>query len=74
MKGQLLSTGLALGDRKDKCNPLRWHKVVLNLPGAEYYVPRFPKAWKAQDADLKHLAAALLQYVDDLRAAGATEE
>jgi hypothetical protein len=73
IKGQLLATEVVMGDRKDPINPFRWAEVVLNLPGTPKYNPGLPRVWKAQDKNGARLAAALLQYVDDLRVAGASD-
>ncbi len=72
-KGQLLATEVVLGDRHDPGNLFRWEKVIPNLPGSEHCEPRFPRLWKAQDADSRRLVVPLVQYVDDLQVAGSTE-
>lgn len=74
IKGQLLTTEVVTGDRHDKSNPFRWSDVVLNLPGMDSYDPRQPRVWRARDSDLKQIAAILVQYVDDLRNAGPSEQ
>ena len=73
IKGQLLATEVVLGDRQSPSNPFGWKKLTLNLPGMPNYDPQQPKVCRWKDETCKSLAAVLVQYVDDLRAAGASE-
>ena len=54
------------GDRNDPKNPLRWSKVVCNLPGGENYNPTLPWVYKYDELE-KKLAAFFECYVDDIR-------
>ena len=63
---------LFLGDRLDNTNVFRWKTVKLNLPGDPNYDPREP--WVSRLREDGVLAAALSDYVDDLRNSGPTEE
>jgi len=74
IKGQLLATEVVLGNRLCLSNPFRWKVLALNLPGMPNYDPQQPKVCRWRDGTCKHLAAVLVQYVDDLRTAGATEQ
>ncbi len=60
------------GDQKDPTNPFHWHRVLLNLPGDKNYDPRKPRLSKLQGVS-DNLAAQILSYVDDMRAAAGTE-
>lgn len=54
------------GDRHDPNNPLRWSKVMCNLPGSENYDPTMPWVYKYDELG-KKLAAFFECYVDDIR-------
>ena len=54
------------GDRRDPSNPLRWDRVVLNLPGALDYQPDEPEVYRYDDLNRKK-AAFFETYVDDIR-------
>ena len=54
------------GDRRDPKNPLRWDRVVLNLPGALAYKPGDPDVYRYDDLNAK-IAAFFETYVDDIR-------
>ena len=54
------------GDRHDPNNPLRWSKVICNLPGSEKYDPTLPWVYKYDELG-KKLAAFFECYVDDIR-------
>ena len=60
------------GDRKDLDNPLRWDKVVMNLPGSEDYDPSMPWVYK-WDSVNGRLASDFACYIDDIRGLGGTE-
>ena len=54
------------GDRRDPLNPLRWDRVILNLPGALDYQPDEPDVYRYDDLNRKK-AAFFETYVDDIR-------
>lgn len=60
------------GDRHDAKNPLRWAKVILNIPGSAAYQPSMPWVYKAKTDG--SIANDFRAYVDDLRATGSTAE
>ena len=60
------------GNRLDPANPLRWERIVLNLPGSLQYNPSKPWVYKARVDGT--MASDFRGYVDDLRATGPTEE
>jgi hypothetical protein len=61
------------GNRLDPSNPLRWDKIVLNIPGDPAYNPTKPRLFK-WDSLLKCIAGDLIAFVDDLRASGCSIE
>jgi hypothetical protein len=63
---------LALGDARDPTNPMQWHSIRLNLPGAEGYTPTLPCV--SQITATGATAGTFKRYVDDLHTVGATEE
>jgi len=73
IKGFQLALESALGDHADPNNVFHWTEVILNLPGQPTYDPTKPKVWKLNGVTGR-MAAALLSYVDDLRAIGCTWE
>ena len=60
---------LARGPPDDATSPLRYDKVVLNLPGAADYDPTNPRVQKINNGTGK-VAGDLTTFVDDLRAMG----
>ena len=54
------------GDRKDPKNPLRWDRVILNLPGSLDYKTGDPDVYRYDDLNDK-IAAFFETYVDDIR-------
>jgi hypothetical protein len=62
----LLGEEIIRGDRMSVTNPMRWDKVILNLPGTRSYDPSRPWLYK-YDSVNNRLAAFLVSYVDDLR-------
>ena len=54
------------GDRKDPRNPLRWDRVILNLPGSLNYRPDKPAVYRYDDLNQK-IAGFFETYVDDIR-------
>jgi len=57
------------GNEKEKSNPLRWDRVILNLIGNPDFNPSLPNVFKWND-DVQRLAGEIKAYVDDLRALG----
>jgi hypothetical protein len=66
VKIYLLGEDIIRGDRKDERNPMRWDKVMFNLPGSKGYDPTRPWIYK-YDMKNQRLAAFVVSYVDDLR-------
>jgi hypothetical protein len=54
-------------------NPLRWDRVVLNLPGSRDFDPSLPRVAKCNDI-WNSIAGDVLAFVNDLRASGPDEE
>ncbi len=54
------------GDRLAKNNPLRWDKVVLNLPGDKAYDPTLPWVYRWNE-ETQSIAGYFGTYVDDIR-------
>ena len=63
---------LIRGDRLAQDNPLRWDRVVMNLPGEKTYDPSMPWVYKWDDID-ERLASDFICYIDDIRGIGGTE-
>jgi hypothetical protein len=61
------------GNRHEAGNPLRWDKIILNLPGDPGFDPTFPEVMK-WDSMFGRLAGDLIAFVDDLRISGYSEE
>jgi hypothetical protein len=61
------------GDRRAPGNPLRWDRVVLNLPGSKEFNPSRPRVAKWNDL-WGGIAGDVLAFVDDLRTSGPDEE
>lgn len=57
------------GNEKEKDNPLRWDRVILNLIGNPDFNPALPNVFKWNASTLR-LAGEIKAYVDDLRALG----
>ena len=57
------------GDETSLNNPLRWDRIILNLPGNEDFNPSLPFVMKWNDV-VKRQAGNLIAYVDDLRIIG----
>ena len=64
---------LICGDRKARDNPLRWDRVVMNLPGSESYNPSMPWVYRWDD-EKEAMAAFFGTYIDDIRSGGPTEQ
>jgi hypothetical protein len=64
----LMAKYLSYGERSDPNNPFRWERMVLNLPGSEYYDPSLPWVMKVRSDG--HLACEVFVYVDDGRITG----
>ncbi len=54
------------GRRMEKGNPLRWDKVILNLPGDPSYDPAKPRVYK-WNSETNSIAGSFGTYVDDIR-------
>ncbi len=61
------------GNRLAKGNPLRWDKVILNLPGDTGYDPTKPRVYK-WNSETGTLAGSFGTYVDDIRTQNQTED
>jgi hypothetical protein len=61
------------GDRRAPGNPLRWDRIVLNLPGLREFDPSLPRVAKWNDI-WNGIAGDMLAFVDDLRASGPDKE
>jgi hypothetical protein len=61
------------GLNTDNKNELRWHVIVLNLPGSPTYDPSRPRVYK-WDSKEKRIAGDFIIFVDDVRATGQTTE
>jgi hypothetical protein len=57
------------GDCQAPGNPLRWDRVVLNLPGSREFDPSLPRVAKWNDL-WNAIAGDVIAFVDDLRASG----
>ena len=57
------------GSQKEKDNPLRWDRIILNLMGSTSFNPSLPTVIKWDDK-LNRMAGELVAYVDDLRGIG----
>jgi len=64
-----LSEEFIRGDEKSLVNPLRWDRVILNLPGNENFNPSLPYVMKWNDV-VNRQAGNVIAYVDDLRITG----
>lgn len=60
------------GNRLDPQNPLRWDRVIMNLPGQEGYDPTRPWVYRWCDR-MCDLAAFFGTYVDDIRTGAGSE-
>jgi hypothetical protein len=58
-----------VGDRLCKDNPLRWDRIILNLPGDSIYDPSLPTVMKWNDS-VGRIAGDIVSFVDDLRLTG----
>jgi hypothetical protein len=61
-----------LGDPEDESNVFRWNRVIVNLPGSEWYDPSKPLIYKVRVDGT--IAAEIVGYVDDNRVTSSTEE
>ena len=61
-----------LGDPRDRDNVFRWIKLLENYPGSPNYDPSKP--WIARLRYDETLACVVVDYVDDYRGTGPTEE
>jgi len=73
IKGLLLALEFIRGDHKDPNNPFHWDDIKLNLPGQQNYDPSKPRLQRLKNA-ADSLAALIISYVDDMRAAGSSAE
>jgi hypothetical protein len=64
-----LALEMAVGDRRDKKNPMRWDRVRLNLPGDPSFDPSLPFVMKWNEL-VKKIAGDLEGFMDDLRTSG----
>lgn len=71
IKGLLLALELVKGDPSCQDNPFHWDQVVLNLPGMPSYDPRQPMLARMSG---DRLAALIITYVDDMRAAASGKD
>lgn len=56
----------ARGHRLHADNPLRWDRVILNLPGATDFDPTMPTVMKWDDL-VQNIAGDIVAFVDDHR-------
>ena len=54
------------GDRRDPLNPLKWDRIILNLPGSLEYKPEEPDVYRYDYLNRKK-AEFCETYVDDIR-------
>jgi hypothetical protein len=73
VRNYYLAEEIVRGDRLDASNPLRWDRIILNLPGDPKFNPSLPRVFKWNDV-IKNFAGDLQAFVDDLRASGFSEE
>jgi hypothetical protein len=73
IKGFQLAMEVVRGNRRSFRNPLKWTRVKKNLPGSPSYDPTKPFLWRTK-SDNEEIAALIIGYVDDLRAADSSEE
>jgi hypothetical protein len=66
VRAYLVSEDVIKGNRHSTSNPLRWDKVIFNLPGALDYNPIQPWMFRF-DSTRQIMAAFVISYVDDLR-------
>jgi hypothetical protein len=59
----------ARGNPLDKDNPMRYDRVILNLPGDPLYDPTLPWVMKWNDLVMR-IAGDIITYIDDCRASG----
>jgi hypothetical protein len=71
IKGLLIALEFVRGHRCCKSNPFRWDRLEINLPGDPGYDPRRSKLSRLSEG---HLAALIITYVDDMRAAAGGEQ
>ena len=64
-----LSEEFIRGNEKSLENPLRWDRIILNLPGNENFNPSLPYVMKWNDI-VNRQAGNVIAYVDDLRIIG----
>ena len=64
-----LSEEFIRGNEKSLSNPLRWDRIIVNLPGNEDFNPSLPYIMKWNDV-VNRQAGNLIAYVDDLRIIG----
>lgn len=72
VKMALVAEEVMKGDRHDTKNPFHWSRVRLNLPGTKDYDPTQSWIMKVRLDGLS--ASELFTFMDDERAAGATED
>ncbi|MGA0861210.1 MAG: hypothetical protein ACO3R2_16720, partial [bacterium] len=71
IKMSLIAEEVIKGDRHNPQNPFHWERVQLNLPGATDYDPT--KSWIMKVRRDGRSASEVFTFVDDERAAGATQ-
>jgi hypothetical protein len=64
-----LAEEFVIGDHREPRNPLRWDKIVLNLPGMANFDPRLPWIYK-WDSERQCISGAVVTFVDDGRGSG----
>jgi len=73
IKGLLIALEMVKGNQWDEHNVFKWGSVQLNLPGDACYSPSKPRLSRIK-LNSNSIAAMILSYVDDMRAADGTEE
>ena len=62
-----------VGDPKEPGSPMRWDRIILNLPGMENFDPRLPWVMKWDD-ERGCIAGVVVTFVDDGRGSGKDPE
>jgi hypothetical protein len=73
IKGLLIALEMVKGNQWDESNAFQWGDVHLNLPGDSDYSPGKPRIYRTK-VNSDKIAALILSYVDDMRAADGTED
>jgi hypothetical protein len=72
VKMYLIVEEVIRGDRRDNRNAFQWDHILLNLPGTAAYNPSEP--WITKRRSDGTLASDLVDFVDDERVVGSSEE